>query len=118
MTPREEKVRSLVEFPHPTNRKSVQHFLGLAGYFRRFIPHYSESMCPLTELLRKNSKFRWTDDCETAFVDIKSRLASTPILRPPNYDLPFCMAVDASDVAIGACLFQTIEGVEHPICYL
>jgi len=47
-----------------------------------------------------------------------SRLASRPILKPPNYDLPFQMAVDASDVAIEACLFQTVDGIEHPICYL
>jgi len=118
VSPREQKVRALVDFPRPTNRKGVQRFLGLAGYFRRFIPHYSESTCPLTELLKKNSKFVWTGACETAFVDIKSRLASRPILRPPNYDLPFQMAVDASDVAVGACLFQTVDGIEHPICYL
>jgi len=118
MSPREQKVRALVDFPRPTNRKGVKLFLGLTGYFRRFIPHYSESTCPLTELLKKNSKFTWTEGCETAFVDIKSRLASRPILAPPNYDLPFQMAVDASDVSIGACLFQTVDGIEHPICYL
>ena len=60
----------------------------------------------------------WSDDCEQAFLDIKSRLTSRPILRLPNYDLPFLMAVDSSDVAIGARLFQDVDGVEHPICYL
>jgi len=118
VSPREQKVRALVDFPRPTNRKGVQRFLGLAGYFRRFIPHYSEATCPLTELLKKNSKFVWSERCEQAFLDIKSRLASRPILRPPNYDLPFVMAVDASDVAVGACLFQVVDDLEHPICYL
>jgi len=111
-------VRALINFPRPLIRKAVQHFLGLAGYFRRFIPHYSESTCALTDLLCKNRKFVWSDDCEQAFLDFKSRLASRPILRPPNYDLPFVMDVDSSDVAIDTCLFQNVDGVEHPICYL
>ena len=115
---REQKVKALDDFPRPTDRKSVQRFLGLAGYFRRFIPHYSDLSRVLSDLLKKNTKFVWTDACEQAFVDIKSRLASRPILRPPNYDLPFCMAVDASDMAVGACLFQVVDGIEHPICYL
>jgi len=100
VSPREQKVRALVDFPRPINRKGVQRFLGLAGYFRRFIPHFSEATCPLTELLKKNSKFVWSEKCEQAFLDIKSRLASRPILRPPNYGLPFVMAVGASDVAV------------------
>ena len=98
-------MRALIDFLRSLNRKAVQRFLGLAGYFRLFIPHYSESTCALTNLLRKNRKFVWSDDCEQGFLDIKSSLVSRPILRPPNYDLPFVMAVDSSDVAIGACLF-------------
>ena len=118
LLPREQKVKALIDFPRPPNRKGVQRFLGLAGYFRRFIPHYSDLSRVLSDLLKKDRKFVWTDACEQAFVDIKSRLASRPILRPPNYDLPFCMAVDASDMAVGACLFQVLDGIEHPICYL
>jgi len=51
-------------------------------------------------------------------MDLKSRLASRPILRPPNYDLPFSVAVDASETCLGAVLFQVVDDVEHPICYL
>lgn len=54
---------------------------------------------------------------ESAFLEIKSRLAAMPILRPPNFALLFCVGVDASDVAIDAYLFQVIDGVEHPICF-
>jgi hypothetical protein len=50
-------------------------------------------------------------------LEIKSRMISQPILRPPDFDLPFSCSVDASNVAIGACLFQTIDDVEHPVCY-
>ena len=112
--PWEQKVQALIDFPCPTNRKGVRRFLGLAGYFRRFIPHYSESMCALNDLLKK-SKFVWTsgEACEKAFLDIKSRLASRP-----NYDLPFLMAVDASDVAVGACLFQNWMALSIPFVFL
>lgn len=59
----------------------------------------------------------WDDDAEAAFLDLKSRLASRPILRPPDFSRPFCVAVDASDVAVGACLFQVIDGIEHPVAF-
>jgi len=68
-SPREQKVQALINFPCPTNRKGVQRFLGLAGYFRRLIPQYSESTCALTDLLKKNSKFVWAEACEKAFQD-------------------------------------------------
>ena len=117
LLPAEQKLQALMDFPHPTNHKGIQRFLGLAGYFHRFIPHFSELSRVLSDLLKKNVKFVWNDACEEAFLDIKSRLTNRPILRPPNYDLPFQMAVDASDTAIGACLSQVIDDVEHPICY-
>ena len=100
-----------------TNVKQLRSFLGLAGYYRRFLPHYADIASCLNNLLRKGVKFCWTAEAEAVFLDLKSRLASQPILRPPNFALPFCMAVDASDVAIGANLFQVIDGIEHPICY-
>ena len=71
----------------------------------------------LTDLLHKGVKFVRTVKTESAFLDFKSRLASRPILRPPNFDSPFCVAVDASNVAIGANLFQVVDNVEHPVCY-
>jgi hypothetical protein len=69
------------------------------------------------DLFHRGIKFVWTDKTEAAFLDLKSRLASRPILRPPNFDIPFCVAVDASNVAIGANLFQVVDNVEHPVCY-
>ena len=69
-------------------------------------------------MIKKGTKFEWTDKAEQAFLDIKSRLASRPVLVPPDYNKPFIVAVDASDVAIGATLLQEHEGLEHPICFL
>ena len=54
---------------------------------------------------------------ESAFLDLKSRLASRPILRPASYDIPFCVATDASDRALGSILFQVVDEIEHPVCY-
>ena len=62
-------------------------------------------------------KFEWSEDAHKAFLDLKSRLGSRPILRQADYTKEFCMAVDISAIAIGAYLFQVYDGVEHPICY-
>jgi len=72
----------------------------------------------LSDLLKKNAKFVWSEKCERAFIDLKSQLATRPILRTPNYELPFYIAVDTSSIAIGAYLFQIADGLEHPVYYL
>ena len=79
--------------------------------------HFAQVAGCLTNLLHKNHKFFWTDVEYTAFLDLKSPLASRPILKPPDITLPFGLAVDASDVAIGAYLsvFQVVDNVEHQI---
>jgi hypothetical protein len=115
--PRELKVEAIVNFARPENRKQVQAFLGLAGYYRKFVPHYAHLAANLSNLLKKNRKFEWDKAAEEAFWDIKSRLATRPILRSPDFNLPFCIAVDASDLAIGSVLFQVIDGYEHPVCF-
>src|SRR6218665_1185604 len=117
--PRQQKVEALLKSPAPNNKKQVQSLLGLAGYYRKFLPHFADLTLPLTALLKKNDPFRWSEAANAAFVDLKSRLASRPILRrPPNYDLPFSVAFDASETCLGAVLFQIVDDVEHPICYL
>ena len=72
----------------------------------------------LSDLLKKGVKFEWSKDTEQAFLDIKSRLASRPVLVPPDFTKPFCIVVDASNIAIGAALVQEVNGREHPICYV
>lgn len=115
--PREKKVEALLSFARPQTRKQLQSFLGLAGYYRKFIPHFSDIAVNLSNLLKKGNKFEWNDETEKAFLDLKSRLATRPILKPPDFNLPFCLAVDASNVATGAVLFQKIDNIEHPICF-
>ena len=117
VAPRLAKVEAILQFPRPADRKQLRSFLGIAGYYRKFLPHYAHIAACLTNMLRKGTKFIWSEDAEKAFVDIKSRLASRPILRPPDFTQPFAIAVDASAVAIGANLLQVVDGIEHPICY-
>jgi RNase H-like domain found in reverse transcriptase/Reverse transcriptase (RNA-dependent DNA polymerase) len=115
--PREQKIAALLQYGRPVDRKSLQSFLGLAEYYRRFLPNFSHMSAVLSNLLKKNVKFEWTEEAETAFVDLKSRLATRPILRPPDWSKSFCLAVDSSNIAVGGNLFQIIDGVEHPICF-
>jgi len=105
-----------MNFPRPTTRKQLQSFLGLASYYRKYIPHFAWLSDVLSDLLQKNTKFEWSEKTEQAFVDIKSRLASRPILIPPDYSKPFIVAVDASDFAIGASLIQEVYRLERPFC--
>ena len=91
--PREKKIAALLQYNRPVDRKSLQQFLGLAGYYRRFLPNFSHMSAVLSSLLRKNVEFKWSDEAEKAFVDLKSRLSTRPILRPPDFSKEFCMAV-------------------------
>jgi len=116
--PRRTKVEALLAFPRPTTRKQIQSFLGLGGYYRRYIPHFASLSSTLSDLLKKGTKFVWDSKAEEAFLDIKSRLASKPVLIAPNFDKPFIIGVDASDTAIGATLMQEANGLERPICYI
>lgn len=115
--PRENKVIALLNYSRPTNKKQLQAFLGLAGFYRKYIPHYSHITAILTDLLKQGAKFTWSEEAQQTFLDIKSRLVSRPILHPPNFDIPFHLSVDSSNLATGAVLFQCHDGIEYPICY-
>jgi len=70
---RQQKVEALLKFPAPNNKKQVQSLLGLAGYYRKFLPHFADLTLPLTSLLKKNTSFRWSEAANAAFMDLKSR---------------------------------------------
>ncbi|XP_058827009.1 uncharacterized protein LOC131686989 [Topomyia yanbarensis] len=113
----EDKVEAISKFPAPTNKKEVQRFIGMCGWYRRFIKDFSQTAVPLTELTKAKTKFKWTEDCERAFQSLKSHLISAPVLATPNYSKPFAVACDASDVAIGGVLTQDYSGGEKAISY-
>lgn len=102
----------MVDWPEPTNAKQVRAFLGLMGYYRKFIAQYAHIVTPLTNLLRKDG-FRWSDEARSAFSQLKIALTMTPVLVFPNFRIPFVVGMNACDVGIGAVLLQQ----EHPIAY-
>ena len=92
--------------PTPSTQKEVRSFLGHAGYYRRFIENFSKLASPFFSLLMKDAQFLWSEACQTAFDKLKEKLSTAPILRGPNWTLPFHISSDASDIAIGAVLGQ------------
>ncbi len=94
--------------------------LGLAGYYRRFIPDYSELTSPLTDLTKKEvpDTVPWTEQCQQAFTQVKAALCGGPLLHSPDFSLPFLLQTDASDRGLGAVLTQEIKGEERPVLYI
>ena len=121
--PQEDKVQAVRDAPRPTTKRQMKSFLGLAGFYRRFIPNFSSIASPLTDLTKRdrpNSNRDWQDQHEKAFQTLKNRLTSSPILRLPVFQngMPFVLRTDASDVGTGAVLLQEFEGEGRlPIAY-
>lgn len=111
------KLDAVDRFPQPTNIKQIRQFLGLAGYYRRFIDHFAKISKPLTKLLQKDTEFSWNDACEQAFQTLKTALCNPPVLRYPNFSLKFNITTDASGYAIGGVLSQGEIGQDQPIAY-
>ena len=114
------KVEAVKQFPVPIIKKNVRTFLGLTGYYRRFIPDYSTIAAPLIDLTKNNapSKVIWTSKCDNAFGKLKSLLCTEPILTSPDFTKAFCLQTDASDRGVGAVLSQQDDnGDDKPIAY-
>lgn len=79
-----EKIKAIMEWPAPTSVTEVHSFMGLAGYYRKFVENFSRIALPITILIRKNVKFQWTPKCEEAFQELKRRLTSAPVLALPD----------------------------------
>lgn len=104
--PTTEKISAIAEFPVPKCAKDVSSFLGLSGFYRKFIPRYADRSRALRHLLKSDIVFDWTSECQLAFDDLRLALVSNPVLRYPDFTLPFRLNTDASGYAIGAVLEQ------------
>jgi hypothetical protein len=91
------KVQDVMSWNEPTSVGDIQSFLGLAGYYRRFIKGFSKISKPMTELLEKDKKFEWTSACEATFQELRKRLTTASILVMPDMEKPFSIYGDASD---------------------
>jgi hypothetical protein len=108
------KVSTIFVWPQPTDVKQLRSFLGLAGYYRRFLKHFAIISKPLTALLKKHTLFVWTVDHDVAFNTLKLALTSAPVLAVPDFSKRFCIETDACKNGVGVVLMQ--DG--HPLAFI
>ena len=101
-----EKVKVVLGWKPPANVTDVRSFLGMAGYYRRFIEGFSTIAKPMTQLLKKDKKFVWTEACEKSFQELKRKLTTTPVLVVPHIHKSFEVYCDASRKGLGGVLMQ------------
>ena len=116
MAPDPNKLQAVQEWSAPRNVTDVRQFLGLASYYRRYIPHFAHIAGPLHALTQKNTTFDWIDDCQQAFTTLKAKLVQPPVLKYPQFHSSasqFLVYTNASDFGLGAVLEQD----NHVIAY-
>ena len=119
ISPTEEKVAAIMEFPAPTSRKQVSRFIGMVNYYQRFVPNISELLIPLYNMDIKNKRepFVWCSECQNSFDKIKLALSTATLLTFPNPDLPLELVCDASNVAVGAVVQQRSGQRVEPLVF-
>jgi hypothetical protein len=100
------KVNEVLEWKPTTTVSEVRNFLGLAGYYRWFIPNFSKITKPITELLKKGNKYIWSEACGEAFKHLKKLLTTSPVIAQPDTTKPFDVYCDASGTGLGGVLMQ------------
>ncbi|XP_029920671.1 uncharacterized protein LOC115368614 [Myripristis murdjan] len=123
--PDPDKISAVLDCPIPTTIKQVRAFLGLAGYYRRFVSGFAKIARPLNQLLTgipadkkfENRKVQWSPECQMSFDELKTALTQAPVLAYADYSLPFIVYTDASNQGLGAVLAQVQEGKERVIAY-
>ena len=115
--PNPDKIKAIKQYPIPNTTKQIKGFLGLLGYYRRFINNFAKLTKPLTKCLKKNAKIEHNDEFKSCFETCKNILINEPILQYPNFSRPFNLTTDASNVALGAVLSQGPIGKDLPVAY-
>ncbi|XP_030385488.1 uncharacterized protein LOC115632467 isoform X1 [Scaptodrosophila lebanonensis] len=114
-----EKISAMTDFPIPRTLKALRSFLGMVGWYRKFISNFAAISAPLTDLLKPRQKFIMTPEGEQAFVKLKQLLCLAPVLRSPDFSKPFFIHCDASKTGVGGVLVQkTEDGDEYPIAFV
>lgn len=112
-----EKVKAIEELPPPQDVSGVRRIVGMAGWYGAFIPNFTEVIAPLNELLSKKATFTWGERQQEAFQKLKDKLKTSPILSCPDYNKSFFLQTDASNVGLGAVLFQREGDQEKVIAF-
>ena len=118
--PEKSKVDSITSFQTPRTKKEIRCFLGLTGYYRKFISDLAAIAAPLSDLVCKNrpNTVEWSQECEQAFATLKALMCTTPNLQSPGFSKEFILQTDASDRGVGAILSQRDgDGCDHPTAY-
>ncbi|KAL5479133.1 hypothetical protein EMCRGX_G022617 [Ephydatia muelleri] len=112
-----DKTRCIADWPTPSCLQDLKQFLGLASYYRRFVRNFAAIVAPLVKLTEKGHVWHWSSDCDAAFLQLKERLVTSPILGYPVFNQPFMVDTDASGEGLGAVLSQYVSGVERVIAF-
>lgn len=112
VAPEPSKIQAIIQWPAPTSAKELRAFLGLTGFYRKFIQKYAAIATPFTNLLCKDA-FEWSLESQTAFEKLKSAMTTAPVLALPNFNEPFTVETDASGSTMGVVLMQ--QG--HPLAF-
>jgi hypothetical protein len=112
------KVKEVFEWKPPMTVSEVRSFLGLAGYYRRFILNFSKIVKPITELLKEENKYVWSEACDEAFKHLKKLLTTSPVLAHPNTTMPFDVYCEPSGTGLGGVLMQEGRVISYSLRHL
>ena len=112
-----DRVAAIGSYPAPTNLRTLRRFLGMTGFYARFIPNYSKCAAALHALKKKGARFVWTHEYQVAFDSLKRALSQAPVLQIPDFRKKFILVTDASDLAVSAVLNQCVGDDMAPTSY-
>ncbi|CAC5405557.1 unnamed protein product [Mytilus coruscus] len=117
--PTQDKIQAIVDFKPPMTKKQVGSFIGLIGFYRKFISNFSKYSASITDLTKKGlpNKVKWTSEYQQCFDKLKSMIASEPVLRAPDFSLTFILCTNACNTCVGCVLEQEFKDGRHPILY-
>lgn len=115
--PDDKKYDVIQNYPVPHDADSARRFVAFCNYYRRFIKNFADYSRHITRLCKKNVPFEWTDECQKAFIHLKSQLINPTLLQYPDFSKEFCITTDASKQACGAVLTQNHNGHQLPVAY-
>lgn len=119
LEPKAEMVNKILQAPRPVDKKQLRSFLGMIGYYRKFIPNFAALAVPLTDLTKKGSPnhLKWEEAQERAYKALKAHIACPPVLRLPDFSKEFVLQTDVCNEGVGGILLQEEDGVKHPVAF-